>query len=455
MKNKIDQDNRALARQLSRARYATLNSRAISASARSLVDEVYDRIAKWERKSNKRKNKRQATSKRFRDSVAAFVADLVRARGDRVAKGWVYRSMHAKNFSRQQVSYRNFIRLVDALSSIGHLQHKPGFQGKVDFGSGSVVHRAKAARFRATAPFVTLAKRLGVDPAYTIDHFTEELPEHPLRLHAASTRSQNTGAKIRGRNMRFDYTPRVLAIEEEVKSLNVFLRQFEFGGALHQYYVRIFNEGDDPRFDWNLGGRLYSPGKTSYQQMLRAQRSTLSISGEPVCEIDISASYLTIFLSRHGEQIELGKADPYAKDELVSEDRDAVKQWFVATFGSGDFVKKWSKMAVDEFRERTKKDLRKFSPESIRKAAIKAYPLLERWPEDEFTWADLMWLESEAIFRAMLALKERNIPSLAIHDSLMVPLAHRGVTEWQMSVCYEQITGVQPIVRTRVPYEGT
>src|SRR5215469_5692941 len=51
--------------------------------------------------------------------------------------------------------------------------------------------------------------------------------------------------------------------------------------------TRVFNNGDHPKFDWNMGGRLYSDREFNYQQLDRSQRLRMTINGEPVCEIDI------------------------------------------------------------------------------------------------------------------------------------------------------------------------
>jgi hypothetical protein len=460
MRPRTNRSDKRLARQLDKADYAALTSRVISGAARALVDEVCARVVAWEQKSSARTYKRTTRAHKFRDAVGAFTADLVRARGNSWAEGWVFRSLHAKSFTAQRVSHRNFVALVAALRGLSLIEHKPGFRSKVDFGTGPVVDRAKASRFRARRAFIELAKRHGVNPAHAIDHFTEELPERPVHLRSASTRSFFTGAKTRGRSMRFDYTPKVHAIEADVKELNAFLRKFEISGALHQYYVRIFNEGDDHRFDWNLGGRLYSNGQTSYQQMERDQRLAMTINGEAVCEIDISSSYLTIFLGWHKVHIKNTQAidetkDLYSEGDLNQEDRDAVKQWFVATFGSGKLVTKWSNDGVKEFRKHTGKNLRKFSAERIQRAALKAYPQLERWPSDERTWADLMWLESEAVIGTMLKLmRDYGVPTLAVHDSLLVPLSQYRLAEWRLYASYEQATGVPPILRPHVLHHG-
>ena len=67
-----------------------------------------------------------------------------------------------------------------------------------------------------------------------------------------------------------------------------------FEAAYTEAISAIFNNGDHPKFNWNMGGRLYSYGESNYQQMESADRLRMTINGEEVCEIDIRASYLTI-----------------------------------------------------------------------------------------------------------------------------------------------------------------
>ena len=107
-----------------------------------------------------------------------------------------------------------------------------------------------------------------------------------------------------------------MKLEEQVKQLNEFFDRFELRGGIHRGYIRVFNNGDHPRFAWNMGGRLYSYGSSGIQQMDRADRLRMTIRGEPVCEIDIRASYLTIFHAWHGEQLDAA-SDPTTYRSLV------------------------------------------------------------------------------------------------------------------------------------------
>jgi hypothetical protein len=68
----------------------------------------------------------------------------------------------------------------------------------------------------------------------------------------------------------------------EVKDLNKFIDGFELRGGIHRGYMRVFNNGDHRKFDWNMGGRLYSYGEFNYQQLDRTQRLRMTINSEPV-----------------------------------------------------------------------------------------------------------------------------------------------------------------------------
>jgi hypothetical protein len=134
-----------------------------------------------------------------------------------------------------------------------------------------------------------------------------------------------------------------------VKELNAFLAEHVIRGATHRWFRRIFHEGDKPGFDWNKGGRLYSDGKDSYQQLPRPERLKMTIDGEPVCEIDIRASYLTILHARYSEPFEVSREhDPYAIEGLP---RAVVKKWCAVRFGTKKAITRWPSLAIKEFAE--------------------------------------------------------------------------------------------------------
>jgi hypothetical protein len=85
------------------------------------------------------------------------------------------------------------------------------------------------------------------------------------------------------------------------------------------------------------------------------KRLEMKINGEPVAEIDIKASHLTIYHAMVGEPLD-GLSDPYARVGIA---RDVAKQWCITTFGNSAPKTKWPPKTVKEYWERTGQDLRK------------------------------------------------------------------------------------------------
>jgi hypothetical protein len=133
---------------------------------------------------------------------------------------------------------------------------------------------------------------------------------------------------------------------------------FDLQGGIHRGYIRVFNNGDHPNFNWNMGGRLYSYGESNYQQKDKVKRLKMTINGEPVCEIDIRASYLTIFHALYGAPFD-ARHDPYDLQGLGPKARDVVKRWITASFGNNAPITKWPKKVAADYREQTGKILGK------------------------------------------------------------------------------------------------
>ncbi len=433
------------------AEFAALTSRAMSEQARAVVGEVFRMILDEEARRGARTRQRgTAKVTAFKRALGAFLGDLLRAAGGKLSAtgyGWVYRSVSPNSFTGGPVSSRHFGNLRPPLRSLGLVEEK----GKVVQWTAFGVGRRYATRFRATAKLVDLAERLGVPAAETGRHFVKALPKEPLVLKGKSTQQPGRG-KMPGKLIKIEYTDELRAMEQSVKELNSFLDQFAIGGGIHRGYVRVFNVGDHPRFRWNLGGRLYSQGRDSYQQMPRSNRLEMTIDGEPVCELDITASYLTIFQARRGQPLG-GDTDPYDLDELGSDARLPVKLFIATTFGSSEFPKRWPQSTVDDYEKETEQDLKAMFPISvIRNAVAKAHPLLaglRRNPETPPAWAELMYLESEGVFRTMMALKQRHIPSLSVHDSLLVPISEEATARELLEEHYRSATTAAPTIKIK------
>jgi hypothetical protein len=447
-----EQNDRHLVSQLNNARYASLTSRAVTDPARGIIDRLMDILEGREEYRKTRKNKRSKKAQyAVRRAMEGFVGDLLRAQQDEESGGWVYRSLKANSFSGEAVSYRNFQVVLESLNNF--VEQKTGYQERYnlfDPGGPSLPIRGKASRFRLAPHFIEYCGDYGVDVRDINDHFIQDLPQHPLVKKSRSTRAP-WGAKVRGKTMKFERAGKAQQLEQQVRDLNEFLDRFDLRGGAHRGYVRIFNQGDHASFDWNKGGRLYSQGDNSYQRLKQDDRLRMTINGEEVCEVDIRASYLTIYHAHHGAPLD-PERDPYELPDFPTEARNVVKLWFVATFGNNDHLERWPREIAANYREKHGQRIGKRYPvKRIREIAVQQYPLLENWGTEEFGWADLMFLESEAMLGAMIQLMSQGIPSLTVHDSLIVPVSKRDIAQEVLKDHYRQQTGAWPVLNLEYP----
>ena len=442
---------------LREASYAALICRAVTDNAHALVSALYAQVITNEKTTGKRKNVRVKKADSYKKAIEGFVGDLLLAQAREKGGGWVYRSTRRETFTGEAVSYRQFKRLLDSLVDANLIEMKKGFQPRIKFGdsngSGSMTSRSWAPRFRANQALLKLAEQNGVHPSDAVQHFIKELPKDPLQVRARSVREG--GRKVRGALIKWrkvfnaKVRQRGEKLEAEVKELNEFLDKVDIRGGVHRGYVRVFNNGDDPTFSWSAGGRLYS-GDDSYQRVPRSERLRMTLNGEPVCEIDIRASYLTIYHAIHRAELDLTN-DPYVLPKLGQDARAAVKAWFVTTFGSSKHISRWPKATKQDFREETGRDLSEYPIKTIREEVFKSLPLMCAWGTEKAfcNWSFLMWLESHVMVSAMLDLmRHHSVPSLTVFDSLIVPASKRTLSEEVLRRHYRKLTTVTPMLVT-------
>jgi hypothetical protein len=404
--------------------------------------------------------------KKLRAATEAFLADLLTAHSGKHPRRWVYRAMTARGFTDAPVGYRVFLPLQGALRALGLIEHRPGaaqwvqgFNQELTPGPKTTVANRWAARFCATPELLEISKRHGVLPSKAEQHFDYGLPQHPLQKRKASRRDAY-GNKVHGALMKFSHTAASSRLEADVKELNEFLDRQAIEGGIHRGYVRIFNNGDDASFDWNLGGRLYSQpsGTQNYQQLKSTKRRKMTINDEPVAEVDIRASFLTIFHAWHGVQLDPEK-DPYELQALGNASRDVVKLWMVATFGAGKTLVRWPSELVEDYNNdhpRAPLDRKRYTVSRVRESLVAKYPLLARWGEPiagrARTWADLQYDESVVIISTMLRLmREHEVPSLAVHDSVIVPHSHSEMAAETLRETFKDTLGTNPLIKINPP----
>jgi hypothetical protein len=123
----------------------------------------------------------------------------------------------------------------------------------------------------------------------------------------------------------------------------------------------------------------------------------------------------------------------------------------VATFGNNGHLDRWPREIAKKYREEHGRPIGKRYPVSrIREKAVKLYPLLEKWGTEDFGWSDLMFIESQAMIGAMGELMSLGVPSLSVHDSLIVPASKQEIAEQTMSEHYLKETGTSPVLRVNI-----
>jgi hypothetical protein len=406
-------------------RYASLLSRARSGSAQQIVARLSQEIEQHEQSTGARVRKRRAkSSAKLSEAVERFVGDLLRVRVGEGRAGRIYRATGKSDFADDPVKYDVFMRALDGLKALGYIEHAQG-QSRyrtVEFDPGDKCKYkvpGQAARFWATSTLVELAEQHGITGSNIREHFTPEPPSNPLVLKGFATgrgRNRENGPVIRD----YERTPEIERLAADVRELNAFLAGFKIAGGEHDGYVRIFNNNS-----WKKGGRLYSIGG-GYQLLPLQQRVQMKINGESLYEIDIRASFLTIYHALVGEPLKSLEfpgeplkdwEDPYAR--VADVPRDVAKLWCVQSFGNSAPKTKWPPGVAADYLEDTGRQLPKAA--DVARKMLEAFPALQQLSDHPHIWADLQYMEAEAVLGTMLRLmREQGLPSLAMHDGRAV-----------------------------------
>jgi hypothetical protein len=442
-----------LADELRFAPLANLKGRVISASAAALVSYLADAYPRTTKKA-KRSNTPRKLLPQVHAAIAAFLADLLMAQGNEDGAGWLRLSLNKKGFKKPSpVSYRMFDGLRTAWKAAGLIAEHAGYPGKLGFGNPGPLF-GNMTRFRAAPMLIKICEDHGVLVSEAQDHFyiEFEMPSELVQLTKPAGPTRNT---VEARNMR-----------SEVAELNAHFSTHELDGARHIGWVRKFHGASSDKYALNRGGRLYSQPPipaTNYQSMPQERRLKLRLDGEAVSEIDISASYLTIFYAAHGQRIKM--EDAYSNivgpDAL---DRAIVKFWVNASFGNRSLITKWSPNLKKDFEKRNRDngwviDSKKYSVRMVREKTLACHPLLGQWgtkvaPNMPWSYGHLMFSESRVIISTMLRLaREHNVPAVPVHDSLIVPRSKEAIAEQILDVDeqFNQIIGVKPTLKVRPP----
>jgi hypothetical protein len=284
--------------------YAPLTGRPVSDQGRALVARLHELIEQHElsHSTKRRKYKRRKTNAQFDKAIGAFAADLLLAQRQAKAKGWVYRSLRDESYDGGPVSRTQGKAVVKGLSGLKLIRHVAGYPRLGAFG----VERYVSPKLCATRDLLQLCEECGVEVGSFEKHFTGGPPKDLVVVRGAA--KYNDDRKFKGKVLRVDVPAQ---LRDEVHELNAFLESHTLEHGTHRGFFRGYNNGDVEGFAFNKGGRLYSAGEDSYQNL--TDRLAMKIDGEPVAEVDVRASYLTILYAIHQRNFE---GDPYVLPPL-------------------------------------------------------------------------------------------------------------------------------------------
>lgn len=430
---------------LRRAKQDSLEGVAYSPSARALVQSVFEKVREYDPRQRVGPDRLE----KLKQGTEAFLSALLLAQAldenGRTKSTYVAIPTGAAQFQNRSVSHRTFDVVRGAFEQMGLVVTKPGYATTFTGGKGGYT------RFGATESLLELSLQFGINPAEAARHFKPGLPNDPLMLKAKRFRGDLEAGRVLKIPKHLEAG--AAKLREEVRALNSFLHRQELSNCVHHGYIRTFNCGDMPEFNWDMGGRLYSQGPGNYQQIPESERLKIRMNGDGVCELDFRASYLSIFHALHGVQLSLS-TDPYKAAGLSDSARDAAKWWVVVSTGKGKLLSKWPSTVVKEVQEKSGLDLSRHPVADIKKALLASYPLLACIEQDEDPrplWARLMFTESQMLLETMSILMSENTPSLAMHDGLIVPQKHQARAEEVLRGAFKRLTGFENKLTVSLP----
>lgn len=386
-------------------------------------------------------------------ALGAIVCDLIRnARSDHLQ--YSHRPIGVDAFTGKNVGYRPFTWAFGKLREHEHIDVALGHQQWASLDNHPSSPRVKtwrsATRLRATAWLIKRAVECGVTPENWQDHF-EIVPNpapnvvvEPLQLRGPS--SGRGRQKHKGLSLPIDLTdPIAKSLRDRVARLNSYIADQTIEGAPSVAFYRLFNEGGATGFNWDKGGRLYVANGGGYQIMKKAGRKALTINGEPVIELDVTASHLGILHALRGEAFD-PSIDPY---DVPGIPRSVAKAWVTMTLGHNNYHVRWPPEVSKRMKEELGRPLGKVYPLiATKEVMLRHLPVMRGWCESGVRWPQLQYNESQVIISAVETLAfSHDVASLPVHDSIIVPAIHKDLASGIIKNSYKAAFGYEPMLK--------
>ena len=423
--------------------------------AERLVETLTARCLEQEGAGRKTKRRAIGTGK-LRRAVGAIVGNVLTR--------WLHRNpvavfqTHSKEaFTGELVGYAQYVAAEKALLALNLMETKKGVSYPRRDGLSDVpAFDRHAARIRPAPPLLDLAANHGLGPENIGFAFRTEYPKAPVQVPERNlvvvrevldfhTKRARVSAQ---RLPDVEALPIFQPIRQEVADANSMAAAHAFEGCRPPSWARVFTR------EVHFNGRWQAKG-ASYQIMRKSERAAIRIDSEPVVELDIRASYLTILAALAGAPMPPG--DPYQAEGIPS--RDVVKHWVHVTQGNGRTPRWWS---AETRKERP--DVARWPVKEVQRAVVARMPfladpaapyILEAAGMEDFVGTDiaprllslrLMGIEAEAMTLAMRTLRAVGVVALPVHDSLIVPRSAAVVARDAIQEACEATYGAVPVV---------
>ena len=320
-------------------------------------------------------------------------------------------------------------RIMDELlSQIGKGKRTPAALFEVNTDMLDVEAVAEASFVEANRPHVYLNKAEQSKERIDRKKRRDSAPKHSLTTIKAT------------------YGPAYSRAVQSVKQMNAMWLQHPLHlpkthSSTEMYFAsatRIFHNGN-----FDSGGRWYG-GWTS---LSRETRKHLTIDGEPVVEVDLNASLLTLLSCVVSQPMQCGDTwdDAYAVvaerldfDEPYEVSRAKVKQVIVELIGTGNPHKAepavHDKDSPFDDSETSKKQFN-----HIRELCHQAYPALLMLNKKDMNFiAALSFHEATIITQTMLKLKDMGVAAYSMHDGLIVKQSNADTTVSTLREVYDE-----------------
>ena len=433
---------------LNKAKMATFDRTTISPKAEAWVYDIVAATLAFEAENTLRSRaRREKDLASFGNACGAFAHDLLLHSGHEASLGFMFRSLNRAELSFSLVSSTHFEQMIEAWLRLGWLEYAGHIDAKDDWeGKSLKFGYSRTRRYRATELFLAKAQRFGIASASIKDHFqlshrhADVIQLRNKKENAAGRSSR--GKAVRGKGPKFDIC------QDQVKRLNKLMQDYDYSLSEPPAVRRLFLCADRPGFDFNLGGRFHCISSDDWMAKPKQERNCILINGQTTFEIDVRASHLSILYALCGERIDL-EQDPY---ELGDYPRDIVKKVVVAAMGNGGLPNRWPKVFNKEYREEHGCPPRdRYKLKDLAKAIRTQHPVIDQLQTDQLDWANLQFEESECFLETMLKLHDEGVPSLPVHDSIIVRKSDIGLAISTLSDAYKVRFGFKPWLSNPLP----